>query len=437
MKINEVNKKIKQLVGEGDHKYLLTVSGGADSIAMLDVFASLNLDFIVAHCNFNLRDKESDRDEAHVRDMCASYGVPVFVKSFATQEYADKHSLSIEMAARDLRYSWFHSLRKENSCGYIVVAHHMGDVAETIFINMLRGTGLRGLSGIAEKAGRVIRPFLTWGREDILVYLNSKSIKYCNDSTNDTNDYTRNKIRHNIIPCFQEMNPSFLRTMLENSQRMAEAEILYLAKIQDIRLQICSYTQNEVSIDIEALKDCLAPSTVLYEILKDYHFTGKIINDVIKTLDGLSGKYFVSNSHKLVKDRDQLIIYPLTHEQSSSCELVESIKEPIELNLEYFENSNYEIIRDRNIACFDADLLKMPLILRKWKEGDIFHPFGMKGKKKKVSDYFSDNKFSIKDKEDCWLLESDGDIIWIVSHRTDERFKLSKNTKRVLQIFTK
>lgn len=436
MKINEVNKKIKQLVGEGNKKYLLTVSGGADSIAMLDVFASLKLDFIVAHCNFNLRDEESDRDEMHVRNMCASYGVPVFVKSFATQEYADKHSLSIEMAARDLRYSWFHSLRKEYSCDYIVVAHHMGDVAETIFINMLRGTGLRGLSGISEKAGRVIRPFLTWGRDDILYYLKSKDISYCNDSTNDTTDYTRNKIRHNIIPRFQEINPSFLKTMLENSQRMAEAEILYLAKIQEIRLQICSFSKDEMSIDIVALKDCLAPSTVLFEILKDYNFSGKIIKDVMRSLGGLSGKYFISDTHKLIKDRNHLIIYSLEKELTTTCEISESIKEPIELTLEYFDISSYEIMKDRKVACFDADKLKMPLKLRKWKEGDIFYPFGMKGKKKKVSDYFSDNKFSIKDKEDCWLLESDGDIIWIVSHRTDERFKLSKKTKRVLQILS-
>lgn len=434
MNIKEIEKKIKQLVGEGEHKFLLTVSGGADSIAMLDVFASLELDFIVAHCNFNLRAEESDRDEAHVREMCAGYTKELFVKSFDTENYANKHSISIEMAARDLRYSWFHSLRKENDCDYIVVAHHMGDVAETIFINMLRGTGLRGLSGIAEKAGRVIRPFLAWGRDDILYYLKSKNIAYCNDSTNDTTDYVRNKIRHNIIPHFQDINPSFLKTMFENSQRLAEAEILYLSKVEEIRFQICSFSKNEIIIDTEALKSCLAPSTLLFEILKDYNFSSKIIENILESLDGLSGKFFLSPTHKLVKDRERLIIYPL-HEQSlASIEFSESIQSPIILNIEYFDACNYLIPRDRNIACFDADLLKMPLSIRKWQEGDTFHPFGMKGKKKKLSDYFSDNKFSIKDKEDAWLLISDSQIVWLISHRTDERFRISESSKKLVQI---
>jgi tRNA(Ile)-lysidine synthase len=434
MKIEEVNKKIKQLVGEGDYKYLLTVSGGADSIAMLDVFASLNLDFVVAHCNFNLRADESDRDEAHVINMCAKYGKHCVVKSFDTEAYAEKHSISIEMAARDLRYSWFHSLRKEHSCDYIVVAHHMGDVAETIFINMLRGTGLRGLSGIAEIAGRIIRPFLAWGRDDILYYLRSKNVEYCNDSTNDTTDYVRNKIRHNIIPHFQDINPSFLKTMFENSQRMAEAELLYLAKVQELRLEITSYRDNGVIINIKALKNCLAPSSLLFEILKDYSFSSKIIDDILECLDGLSGKYFLSPTHKLVKDREELIIYPLLAKEFESIEFSESILFPINLKIEYFHASEYVIPRDKNIACFDADLIKMLLLLRKWREGDIFHPFGMKGKKKKVSDYFSDNKFSLKDKEDSFILESDSQILWIVSHRTDDRFRITKSTKRVIQL---
>jgi len=434
MKAEEVNKKIKQLTGVGEHKFLLTVSGGADSIAMLDIFAVLEYDFIIAHCNFNLRGEESDRDEAYVREMAEKYGKEVFVKSFQTEEFAREKSISIEMAARDLRYSWFHSLREEQSCDYIVVAHHMGDVSETIFINMIRGTGLRGLSGIAEKAGSVIRPLLSWGRDDIIYYLKNRGVDYCNDSTNDTNDYTRNKVRHNIIPHFQDINPSFLKTMSENSRRLAEAELLYFSKVQDIRRDISEIENNQLVIDVEGLKNCIAPSTVLYEILRDYNFSGKIVNDVVESLDGLSGKYFVSQTHKLVKDREQLIIYPLVEDEQESYTFDSDIKEPIKLSLESFDAIDYKIIRDNKIACLDADKLSMPLTLRKWRQGDIFQPFGMKGKKKKVSDYFSDNKFSIKDKEDCWILESNGKIVWIVSHRTDERFKLTKGTKKVLQI---
>jgi len=434
MKIQEVDKKIKKLVGDENHKFLLTVSGGADSIAMLDVFASLGYDFVIAHCNFNLRGEESDRDEAYVREMATKYNAPVFVNSFDTEKYAKHHSLSIEMAARDLRYSWFHSLRREQSCDYIVVAHHMGDVAETMLINMLRGTGLRGLSGISEKAGLVIRPFLSWGRDDILYYLKSKNIDYCNDSTNDTNDYTRNKIRHNIIPHFQDINPSFLKTMLENSQRMAEAELLYFSKVEELRAQLVRVEGNELFIDIQELKDCIAPKTMLFETLKHYHFSNKIIDDVMDSLDGLSGKQFFSPTHKLIKDRNQLIIYPSTGEEKDSYTFGGSINEPLNIKLDFFDASSYKIQRDKTIACFDADKIRMPLVLRKWKQGDTFHPFGMKGKKKKVSDYFSDNKFSIKDKEDCWILESNGEIIWIVSHRTDERYKLDKNTREVLEL---
>lgn len=434
MNENKVKKKIKQLVGNDNCKFILTVSGGADSIAMLDIFASLNYNYIIAHCNFNLRGAESDRDEAYVREMAAKYNAEIFVNSFETELYAKENSLSIEMAARDLRYTWFNSLRIEQSCDYIVVAHHMGDVAETMLINMMRGTGLRGLTGIAEKVGRIIRPFLAWGRDDILHYLKTKNIDYCNDSTNDTTDYTRNKIRHNIIPHFQEINPSFLKTMLENSQRMAEAELLYLSKIEDIKNNLLEEKADNIYIDIEELKQCLAPKSVLYEILKDYNFTGKIINDVIESLDGLSGKSFVSPSHKLLKDRDKLIIYPFLNDEKSQYSFSNNIKEPIALSLKYFDASDYIIKKDRNVACFDADKIEMPLILRKWQLGDTFHPFGMKGKKKKVSDYFSDNKFSIKDKEDCWILESKGQIIWIVSHRTDEFFKIDKNTKKVLEI---
>jgi len=434
MKIQEVDKKIKKLVGDENHKFLLTVSGGADSIAMLDVFASLGYDFVIAHCNFNLRGEESDRDEAYVREMATKYNAPVFVNSFDTEKYAKHHSLSIEMAARDLRYSWFHSLRKEQSCDYIVVAHHMGDVAETMLINMLRGTGLRGLSGISEKAGLVIRPFLSWGRDDILYYLKSKNIDYCNDSTNDTTDYTRNKIRHNIIPHFQDINPSFLKTMLENSQRMAEAELLYFSKVEELRAQLVRVEGNELFIDIKDLKECIAPKTMLFETLKHYHFSNKIIDDVMDALDGLSGKQFFSPTHKLIKDRNQLIIYPSASKDQDSYTFGTSINEPLNIKLEFFDASSYEIQRERTVACFDADKIRMPLVLRKWKQGDTFHPFGMRGKKKKVSDYFSDNKFSIKDKEDCWILESNGEIIWIVSHRTDERFKLDKNTREVLEL---
>ena len=437
MNIKEVNKDIERLSEGINSRFLLTVSGGADSVAMLDIFSGLGYDCIVAHCNFHLRGEESDRDECFVKDLAKKYSLPLFIKSFKTKEYATENSLSIEMAARELRYAWFNELCDEQNCDYIVVAHHAGDVVETVFINLLRGTGIKGIVGISEKNGKIIRPFLKYSREDIQDYLAYKGLSYCEDSTNIKTDYIRNKIRHNIIPVFKDINPVFLQTMLENTSRFRDVEALFKSKVKEIQSSIVSFKEDVTYIDLEGLVNSPATPTILFEILKEYNFGSKIIDDIYNSIDAIAGKQFYSPSHKLVKDREQLIIYPLKEKEFKEYIIKEGVFEidvPISIKLEYLDINNFVISRESNIACFDVDKIKFPLIVRKWRTGDLFYPFGMKGKKKKVSDYFTDKKFSLKEKEDVWILEIDGKIAWIIGHRLDDRFCITTKTEKILKI---
>jgi len=434
MDVKDIDLKLKSIVGDSNKKYLLAISGGADSVALLDVCASLGYDFIIAHCNFNLRGEESLRDEMYVRDLAKKYKKPIYVVSFDTINYSEVNNCSIEMAARDLRYNWFNELLIEHKCEYILVAHHMGDVVETALINLIRGTGIKGLKGISQINDKVVRPLLDYSKDDILKYLKSRNIDFCDDSSNFETDYTRNKIRLNIIPEFEKINPSFKRTMYENTKRFSEIEVLFNERVQEVLNDITSYSADRILISIEKLKNTNAKNTVLYELLKRYGFNNLLVDEIISSLDSLSGKYFDSKSHRLVKDRDSLILYKLSDLSNKEYIFDSSIDIPINISVKLFKADDYSIKRDKNIACFDAEKVNMPLKLRKWKQGDYFFPFGMKGKKKKLSDFFADNKFSLKDKEDCWLVCSGDRIIWIVGYRGDDNSKITNSTRNVLEL---
>ena len=434
MDVKDIDLKLKSIVGDSNKKYLLAISGGADSVALLDVCASLGYDFIIAHCNFNLRGEESLRDEMYVRDLAKKYKKPIYVVSFDTINYSEVNNCSIEMAARDLRYNWFNELLIEHKCEYILVAHHMGDVVETALINLIRGTGIKGLKGISQINDKVVRPLLDYSKDDILKYLKSRNIDFCDDSSNFETDYTRNKIRLNIIPEFEKINPSFKRTMYENTKRFSEIEVLFNERVQEVLNDITSYSADRILISIEKLKNTNAKNTVLYELLKRYGFNNLLVDEIISSLDSLSGKYFDSKSHRLVKDRDSLILYKLSDLSNKEYIFDSSIDIPINISVKLFKADDYSIKRDKNIACFDAEKVNMPLKLRKWKQGDYFFPFGMKGRKKKLSDFFADNKFSLKDKEDCWLVCSGDRIIWIVGYRGDDNSKITNSTRNVLEL---
>lgn len=434
MDVKDIDLKLKSIVGDSNKKYLLAISGGADSVALLDVCASLGYDFIIAHCNFNLRGEESLRDEMYVRDLAKKYKKPIYVVSFDTINYSEVNNCSIEMAARDLRYNWFNELLIEHKCEYILVAHHMGDVVETALINLIRGTGIKGLKGISQINDKVVRPLLDYSKDDILKYLKSRNIDFCDDSSNFETDYTRNKIRLNIIPEFEKINPSFKRTMYENTKRFSEIEVFFNERVQEVLNDITSYSADRILISIEKLKNTNAKNTVLYELLKRYGFNNLLVDEIISSLDSLSGKYFDSKSHRLVKDRDSLILYKLSDLSNKEYIFDSSIDIPINISVKLFKADDYSIKRDKNIACFDAEKVNMPLKLRKWKQGDYFFPFGMKGRKKKLSDFFADNKFSLKDKEDCWLVCSGDRIIWIVGYRGDDNSKITSSTRNILEL---
>ena len=413
---------------------LVGVSGGADSIALLTILVKLGYSCIAAHCNFHLRGDESLRDEQFTADYARDLGVPFLKADFNTGQYAAERHLSIEMAARELRYNWFEEQRLALGAQAIAVAHHRDDSVETLLMNLVRGTGIRGLSGIRPKNGYVVRPLLSVSRNEILDWLTVRHISYITDSTNLSDAYTRNFIRLRVLPLLEEINPAVKTAIARTSEHLSAAENIYLYVVEQARREVFL---SENCISIEALMRYPSPETILYELLKPYGFSPIIANDIYSALSKESGRIFYSSSHRLVKDRKCLLLSSV--EKESVCEYVLSGDEekwegPVELSFDKVViTEDFCIRKDKNIAYLDYDKLRFPLILRTWKEGDWFIPFGMKGRKK-LSDYFSDRKFSRLDKERIWLLCSGDDILWIVGERPDNRFCIDKATKNVLVV---
>ena len=421
-------------------KLLLTVSGGMDSMVMLDVISRAGYECEAAHCNFNLRGEESDGDEQLVREVCKRLGVKLHVKSFKTKEYAEANGISIEMAARDLRYEWFYSLLEKQDQDFMVTAHHGDDAVETFFLNLTRGTGIRGLSGMKYVTGKVVRPFLDLSRADIETYASKNDIRYRHDSTNDEVKYLRNKVRHEILPRFAEMNPSFFSTMKANLKRLAEVEELLEAEVKRFRDESVVEEHGRVLIPLMRVNEHPQKSAVLYEILRPYGFNPKTIGDIIKSISGIPGKQFYSPTHRLIRDRFNFILFE-NREVSDDEYFIDSetasMEEPVKLAFRVFEKpGDYTFSTNPLIAHFDADSVDFPLILRRWRQGDTFRPLGMKGFKK-LSDFFTDQKLSIADKEEVWVLQSGDDIMWVAGMRIDDRFRITPRTKNILEIVFK
>ena len=416
---------------------LLTVSGGIDSIVMLDLFYRAGFSCSAAHCNFKLRGTESDEDEAFVKELAANYDMNIFHVSFNTEEYAASHNMSIQMAARELRYEWFEETREKAGCEYIATAHNKNDVTETFFINLSRGTGIKGLTGIKEKSGNLIRPLLFASREQILEYAMDRQLAWREDSSNATTKYARNKIRHNIIPELEDINPRFIDVMFENVLRLRETGEIFQQALEEKKHQLISRDKRHLLVSVEKLKSDEFARTWLYGILSDFNFTATVVDDVMKSLDGIPGKIFLSPTHRLVKDRDSLIIEPLRQEQQKRYYIENpylDIEEPLKLCLRIINRSDEFVIpRYPDTACLDFDRLEFPLIIRKWEKGDYFQPLGMENMKK-VSDFFVDNKLSIPEKENTWLLTSGKDIVWIIGKRIDDRFKITPSTLKIFQV---
>lgn len=407
-------------------KLLVALSGGADSVALFRVLLSLGYTCECAHCNFHLRGEESDRDERFVRALCEKHSVPLHVIHFETEAYARQHHLSIEMAARSLRYEWFEQLRQERGAVVIAVAHHRDDSVETFLLNLIRGTGIDGLKGISHKNGRVVRPILQESREQILEYLTMMEQDYVTDSTNLQDEYMRNKIRLNILPLMKELNPSVMETIQETSFRLSEVANIYHHNRKEVLKQHVSVSSDALkTIRINDVLNDMAPISLLHELLFPLGFNSNQIKDIHRCLlVPQSGKRFQSKECEVIRDREILLIHKKDAEESV-----------LELKVEEVERtSTFVIPKDKHIACLDADKVRKPLNLRKWQIGDKFVPFGMTGKKK-VSDYLTDRKYSLLQKEMQWVLSSGEEIVWLVNERTDNRFRITEKTTRILKIW--
>lgn len=418
--------------------FVIAVSGGADSIALLHAFKYLNLKIHALHCNFNLRGKESQMDEQFVKRFCDTWGIVHSVKSFDTIAYARQHRISIEMAARDLRYAWFEETREKRGFDYIVLGHHADDLAETVLINLCRGTGIKGLLGIQPVNGRLLRPLLKHSRREIIDYITRHQLGYRTDSTNLSDDYVRNKIRHTIVPVCKEINPSFLRTIQDNCDHLGEVNRIYQYGIELLKQQVTSEENGETLIHIGKVMTTPAPYTLLYEILTPYGFNAARIRDILESHDAIPGKRFEAEEYLLTRGRDYWRLFKASKETPSPGLLPgpgEYAWEEIPFTVTR-QAVDPEFIPpgDPFTGYFNAAKLVFPLRIRHWQTGDWFCPLGMKRSRKKLSDLFTDLKFTEKQKRECLILTSGEEIIWVAGHRLDDRYKITPATRQMVVI---
>ncbi len=424
-------------------KLLLAVSGGVDSVVLCELCHQAGYDFTIAHCNFQLRGDESERDEQFVRDLGEKYKVEVKIKRFDTEQYAAEHKISIQEAARALRYEWFEELvvSRESGVGSLVLnviltAHHKDDNIETLLMNFFRGTGLHGLTGIPVAYGDIKRPLLNFYKAELLQFAKESKLEFVEDSSNLSSKYTRNFFRNEIIPAISKVYPQVKENLADNIERFKETEKLYRQTVGELKKKICKEKGAEVHIPVLQLMK-YNNRALIYEIIRDYGFNEKQVDELIKLAGSESGKFIESPGlqYRIIKHRHWFIISPA--QSSSAANIVIEAKDKsvgFEKGILSFEiTSNQQPATSNHIACLDAKEITFPLLLRPWKTGDYFYPLGMT-KKKKLSRFFIDQKLSKTEKENTWVLESNKRIIWIVGYRIDNRFKLTDQTKQVLKI---
>jgi len=420
-----------------DDRVLLAVSGGIDSMVMAHLFTRTDYSTGIAHCNFSLRGKESDKDEELVKAFAGKNRIPFFSKRFDTRSYAEKKGISIQMAARDLRYRWFEELMDKKGYSVTAVAHNLNDNIETLLINLIRGTGITGLTGMKPCGERIIRPLLFAKREMITRYCKSNRITYREDGSNSETKYTRNKIRHLVIPVLREINPSIENTLQKTSERLRGTDNIITLFISELKEKIISERNGTVILRINKLSPYIMNNAVLYELTEEFGMTAPLLNDLKNIISGEPGGMIFTGTHRIIKNRNELIVTPLSYPSAEPLtfrNLTELRKAPffrsvISVNI----TLNFRVPADKATACIDFSKLRFPLVIRKWNNGDVFYPFGMKHRKK-LSDYFTDRKFSLPDKERVLLLEAGGKIVWIIGERIDDRFRVTQGTKRALII---
>lgn len=424
-----IEKNLSFITGKN---LLLAVSGGIDSMVLVDLFSKLDFKLGIAHCNFQLREEESNGDEEFVKTQSKKYTIKGHYKSFDTKNYSEEKKISIQQAARELRYNWFNELLEKEGYDYLLTAHHLDDSLETFLINFTRGTGVEGLTGIPEVNGNVIRPLLIFSRDEIENYAKENKIEWREDSSNASDKYFRNKIRHHVIPILKELNPSLLESFENTIKNISGTNTLVKDALNTNFKVIATQKNSETYFDIEKLVQLENYKSYLYEWLKPFGFSDW--QSIYELIHSQSGKQIFSENYRLLKDRNQLILSEIginNNEESFSInENENSIVKPINLSI-----CNQSYISEPTKSCIfvNKEKLKFPLKIRKWQEGDYFYPSGMQGKKK-VSKYFKDEKFSLIDKENTWLLCSNNEVIWIINHRADQRFLANNNTQQILKI---
>ncbi len=427
--------KANSLFGNDD-QIIVALSGGGDSVALVDLFSRLNQPIILAHCNFKLRDLESDEDEEFVRKISVVYDLPLHITEFRTREYSVNNGISIEMAARELRYEWFEKIRIETGSSSVAVAHHADDSIETMFINLIRGTGVRGLAGIQPHQGHIIRPLLFTNRNEITDYLDFRHLEYRHDSSNQDTKYVRNRIRQIILPEIERINPSFRQVVQEEQILFTQAQGIIDSYTNLVTGQVFIQEVDRARILIKRLLEEKFPEAILYEILRPYGFNGIQIKQILIACVSNCGKVFSSKTHILLIDRDEMILtdgYQPSQERYyfDPAKIDEDL--PLRFESRIVHSLNYQPVRSPETACLDYDKLDLPLVLRRWENGDFFYPFGMKNSKK-VSDFFIDQKVNRFDKSRVWILASGEKIVWIVGYRIDNRYRVTDETKEILEI---
>ena len=426
----------RELCKFGD-RILLAVSGGVDSVVMAHLFHRSGYDCSIAHCNFQLRGEDSESDEAFVRLLAASFEMPVYVKQFDVEESAAEKGISVQMAARELRYTWFEELTDLHSFDALATAHNQNDSVETVLLNLSRGTGIRGLTGIPERNGDVIRPLLFATRQDILDYRNSNGLAFREDASNQETKYRRNKIRHDVIPIMEQINPGFIETMSGNMNRLNEALVIFKQFVDRTRKELFMNESGQMNIHIPALRSLSPIGTWLFELFSPFGFTRSQCEGIEHIMESKPGRRSISPTHQLFKDRDSLI---LVESSSSTFDryYLDSPENhsalPFPMDVQVVDRDRLDRIpADRWIACLDYDEILFPLTIRHWLHGDYFYPLGM-DQIKKLSDFFVDEKIPVPEKERMWIIASGKKIVWIMGHRIDNRFRITERTTRVLML---
>ena len=416
-------------------RLLLAVSGGIDSMVLAHLFQQLHYDFAIAHCNFQLRDKESDADEVFVKQWCEQLKIPVYIKKFDIKHTAEEQKTSIQVTARNLRYNWFSMLLEENNFDYLLTAHQLDDSLETFIINLSRGTGLDGLIGIPKQNDKIIRPLLLFSRQEIEDYAKENGVQWREDSSNSSDKYLRNRIRHDMVPILKELNPSFLKSFQNTLDNLQQVQSLVDDASRSVYEKVVEDIPFQKKINLKALLELPNYRAYLYQWLQPFGFTAW--DDIYDLIHATSGKQVFSNNFILLKDRTDLIVFSKKTQVETARYWIEKdekeVKIPLNISFCKIADTSHQ---STNSIFVDEDKLTYPLELRKWQEGDFFYPIGMEGKKK-VSKFFKDEKLSLIDKSNVWLLCSDNQIVWIIKKRQDHRFKVDKNTKNSIQIQVK